>query len=51
MYGKAKGAEAERKKHNQALNKMGEDLTFLKRENARRLKVSVLSSVQAPGYI
>ena len=39
MYNKAKGAESERKKHNQILSKMQDDLTFLKRENARRLKV------------
>ena len=41
MYNKAKGAEAERKKHDQILSKMQDDLTFLKRENARRLKVSL----------
>lgn len=39
MYSKAKGAESDRKKHDQMLNKMHEDLTYLKRENARRLKV------------
>jgi len=39
MYSKAKGAEAEKKKHNQLLSKMQDDLTFLKRENAKRLKV------------
>ena len=40
MYNKAKGAETDRKKHDQILGKMHDDLTYLKRENARRLKVS-----------
>lgn len=39
MYNKAKGADADRKKHDQVLSKMQDDLTYLKRENARRLKV------------
>jgi hypothetical protein len=39
MYNKAKGAESDRKKHDQVLHKMHEDLTYLKRANAQRLKV------------
>ena len=39
MYLKAKSAEAEKKKHDQSLMKMQNDLNYLKRENARRLKV------------
>lgn len=41
LYNKAKGAESERKRRDQVLSKMEEDLTYLKRENARRLKVGV----------
>ena len=39
MYNKAKGAEAERKKKDQILGKMDEELTYLKRQNAKRIKV------------
>ena len=43
LYNRAKGAEAERKRRDQVLGKMEEDLNYLKRENARRLKVGVVN--------